>query len=57
MAQDEITTTLSEDLRSLLDEFDGGKITEETVIEAIGNIAKFYENAPKVMKDRYVKRK
>ena len=33
MTQDEITTTLSEDLRSLLDEFDGGKITEETVIE------------------------
>jgi hypothetical protein len=47
MTQDEITTTLSEDLRSLLDEFDGGKITEETVIEVIGNIAKFYVKKPK----------
>jgi len=36
-------TTVTEDLRSLLDDFDGGKIDEEKVIEVIGNIAKFYE--------------
>ena len=47
MKQEELTTTLSEDLRSLLDDFDGGKIDEETVIEVIGKIAEYYVKKPK----------
>tara|TARA_R110000824_G_scaffold143854_2_gene311621 strand:+ start:295 stop:456 length:162 start_codon:yes stop_codon:yes gene_type:complete len=47
MKQEELTTTLSEDLRSLLDDFDGGKIDEETLIEVIGKIAQYYVKKPK----------